>query len=290
MFPEENTCNVVIKYYTVDSHGERTLYKTYSEEYAEGEQINIKSPAIEGYKPNKEKVSAIVKSDLNVTVLYQCTHFNSNGLGYSIVNNQYHYQEKYCETCYAFFSGDYEEHVPDESRDKVISYPTSTTVGTLERFCSLCSATYTEEFTTLTRTIVFGGDIVGDFVAANTEVGDYRLNVDDNNNALILYKSGAPEWNIILDGVDIDTYYGIGDGATLSIEYDKSVWRNATIDFRESAIEFSDANFCIRIADGWRVIFQAYTWGSSTENFILSDNCPLKTAPLTLTLTYDYTK
>ena len=92
--PEENTCNVVIKYYTVDSYGEQTLYKTYSGEHVVGEQINIKSPEIKGYKPNKTNVSAVVKSDLYLTVNYSCLH-----------------------------SGEF-----DESLDEVVRYPTADTV------------------------------------------------------------------------------------------------------------------------------------------------------------------
>ena len=253
--PEENTCNVVIKYYTVDSCGEQTLYKTYSEEYAEGEQINIKSPEIKGYKPNKTNVSAVVKSDLYLTVNYSCLH-----------------------------SGEF-----DESLDEVVRYPTADTVGIIKHYCDTCDGYYQEEFTTLTRTLTFGGDIVGEFVAGNTTIDNYILVRD--TNVFVLLKDGCPEWDIIFDGVTIDNHYGIGDGATVTVDYDKSVWNNAKIGFKQSPTDNIDTDYSIRIANNWRVMFGfELRSDGNIFDFILSDDCPLKTAPLTITVTYDYTK
>ena len=254
--PEENTCNVVIKYYTVDSYGEQTLYKTYSEEYVEGEQINIKSPAIEGYKPNKEKVSAIVKSDLNVTVLYECVHF-----------------------------------IPDESLDKVISYPTSTTVGILERTCSLCGSTYIEDFTSLTRTFTFGDESLKSLKLGSSINGYSFVN---DGQVLVCLDSALPELDIIFDGIEnFSGNVGLGYASTASISYDKEAWDNAKIVYRHTMSEPvpEDVDFLFIFGNRNRAIlgFDPLSECFMTD-FLADDSCPLFSAPLTITLTYDYTK
>ena len=289
--PEKNTFNVVIKYYTVDSYGEQTLYKTYSEEYAEGEQINIKSPTIEGYQPNKEKVSAIVKSDLNITVLYHCAHLVLTDCGYTNSDNQHHRHEKVCDTCYSSILGELEEHVPDESLDKVISYPTSTAVGVLERTCSLCSTTYTEEFTTLTRTVTFGGEILRGLTVGDSSDG-YTL---ENSGQVLVRRSNAlPELDIIFNGIThFNGNIGLGEAASVTFSYDKEAWNNDKIVYRALMSDpvDADADFSFRFGNAYRIIlgYEGRTDGYLSE-FIADENCPLFSAPLTITLTYDYTK
>ena len=255
MFPEEDTYKVVIRYNVVDGNGESDLYTTYSEKHVEGELINIVSPKIEGYKPDKEKVSAIVNSDLFVTVNYTCAG-----------------------------------HIFEEADDVVLKYPTSESVGILQHTCTVCNAFYTEQFTTLSRTIVFGGDVVERITRTDMIADNYILK-GDNIMLFILFKEGVPEWDIILNGVDIDTTYGIGVGATVTIDYDKEAWNNATIGFKQGDYDRIDTDYSIRIAKNWRINFgfEARLDGNVVD-FILSDDCPLKTAPLTITLTYDYTK
>ena len=257
MFPEEDTYKVVIRYNVVNGKGESTLYDTYSENHALGEYINISSPQIEGYKPNKEKVVAIVGSELFVTVNYECA-----------------------------------EHVYDESEDVVLKYPTSKSAGIIQHNCAVCGIC-TEEFTTLSRTIVFGGDIIDKFIELNpppyVSVDDYILKPDEE--LFVLLKAGAPEWDIILDGVKIDNSRGIGAGATVTVDYDKTAWNNAVIEFKQDCNESIDADYYIRIANSWRVNFGfEKNPNREMEDFILSEDCPLRTAPLTITLTYDYTK
>ena len=257
IIPEENTCNVVIKYYTVDSYGEQTLYKTYSEEYAEGEQINIKSPEIKGYKPNKTNVSAVVKSDLYLTVNYSCLH-----------------------------SGEF-----DESLDEVVRYPTADTVGIIKHYCDTCDGYYQEEFTTLTRTVTFGGEILRGLTVRDSFDG-YTL---ENSGQVLVRRSNAlPELDIIFNGIThFNGNIGLGEAASVTFSYDKEAWNNDKIVYRALMSDpvDADADFSFRFGNAYRIIlgYEGRTDGYLSE-FIADENCPLFSAPLTITLTYDYTK
>ena len=259
IFAEGDTYNVVIKYQTLAAEGSPTLYKTFTEEYSEGEQINIKSPEIKGYKPNKANVSAVVKSDLYLTVNYSCLH-----------------------------SGEF-----DESLDEVVTYPTADTVGIIKHYCDTCDGYYQEEFITLTRTFTFGGESVRELSAQGQVVDGYGI-PSDNEKVFVLLKDYLPELDIIFDGLSgFDGKTGLSDAATVTFTYDEEAWNNANLIYKKSPEipAVADADYSFRFGNGWRIVFgfEGRSDGSLPD-FIFSDDCPLITAPLTITLTYDYTK
>ena len=258
IFAEGDTYNVVIKYQTLAADGSPTLYKTFTEEYSEGEQINIKSPEIKGYKPNKTNVSAVVNSDLYLTVNYSCLH-----------------------------SGEF-----DESLDEVVTYPTADSVGIIKHYCDTCDGYYQEEFTSLTRTVTFGGEELNNLTRVGEFYNGYSL--QNGGGILILQKEYLPELDIIFNGIiDFDGNVGLSDAATVTFSYDKVAWDNADIVYKANPNYpvVDGVDFSFRFGNSWRLIF-GYEGrdGGSLSNFVLSPDCPLKTSPLTITLTYDYTK
>ena len=110
---------------------------------------------------------------------------------------------------------------------------------------------------------------------------------------LILHRSGTPEWDAIFNGgISVDSNDGIlGNGATVTIEYDKSAWGNSVIEFKQSKYDTVDADYSIRIGDNWRVVLSPERTGDvSFTEWLLSSDCPLRNYPITITLTYDFTK
>lgn len=251
--------DVVIKY-VLD--GEEKPFKIYSETHKKGEHINIISPFRTEYKADKERVIGIVKSDLNVTVTYTRV-----------------------------------PHIPDETCDVVLKYPTSYDVGLLQRKCTVCGEFYEEEFTTLTRKVIFGGDSAKFFNTKDRLYSESPESYVVQDNSFILLKTGCHEFDIIFDGIDFDKEKGFGEAGTVTLEYDESVWGEDTIMFKNGAAA-AYKDFYIRFADNWRIYFKwAYydpanydNPGQTFEEWLLRDDCPLKTSPITITLTYDFTK
>lgn len=229
-------------------------FEVYSEKHENGEQIIINSPVIEGYTADKENIAAVVKSNLYITVTYNCLHV-------------------------------------DGFTETVLNYPTSDTVGKLLYECPVCSHQRTEEFTTLSRTLTFGGEALDYFTDAS-QVGEtssdgYRL----DKNRVVLMRHSAPEFDIILDEIEIDSSVGLDEAGTVTFEYDESVWGEDVIELRRTATDEVNTDYSIRIAEGWAVIFSFAPPDRVTfVDWVLSPDCPLRTSPIEVTLTYDFTK
>lgn len=284
-FDASEEYSVVIKYATVNADGETEVFKTYSASYLEGETIRVKSPDLYGYVADKNEIAAIANNDYYITVRYICQHVDTSEADIRYTDTS-HYEFKTCNSCYAELIDNVTIHTLYDYQ--VLEYPNSEKVGTIIRKCEHCNYEITEEFTTLTKTLVFGGDIVNEFsgYSAPKTIGNYHL----AEKQFVLLKPGATEWDLIFDGVNIDNTLGIGDGATVTIEYDKSVWGESTIEFKQSSNENIDSDYSVRIANNWRVIFGFETRDDGDiASFIQDENCPLKLAPLTITVTYDYT-
>jgi len=256
--PQEDTCEVVIRYNKLDSDGVSTTFDTFRKEYPKGERINIASPDEKCYVPDREKVSIVVKSDIVITITYE-------------------------------FKG----HTADEALDTVIKYPTSEEVGILERHCAKCKEVYREDFTTLTRTVVFGGEVLKAFENVSQVVEGYDFETE-TNKILILNKDFVPELDIIFDGIEgFDGKSGLGEAATVTFDYDKEIWNGAEVVYKADPAlpTVENADFSFRFGNGWRIVFgfEGRFEGVLSE-FIIDDNCPLIHSPLTITLTYDYTK
>ena len=244
LFTEE-TYTVTINY-SID--GEEKPFKVYSEKHAEGEQIYLKSPEKKGYIPNKEFVSFYVASDLNVSVVYNCIHEASI------------------------------------AEDIVLIYPTSGKPGTLQRHCLRCDTYYNESFTTLTRSLTFGGEELKDmyFNAAGVYNG-YTY----TGGELVLLKNYAPELDCLFNGIDM-SQENWADGFTVKIEYDG--W-NETVAFCQDLLADISETFKVRFGNDWRIIMHYSPHVSGNLNkWLNSDSCPLRTSPLRITMTYDFTK
>ena len=285
-----DTYNVVIKYQYMEGNGDLTLFDTYINECVKGEQIYIKSPDYKGWTPDKKIISTVVNNDIHIKVTYTCLH----EIGYDTLDvectSSDHKIKLCCSDCGLIFT-EASNHTPIESLGVVLEYPTSEKVGRLQRTCNVCEFVYEEEFTTLTRTVTFGGDVLKNLKNFGDSYQGYVFS--ENGLTLVLQKQFLPELDIIFKGIEnFDGSKGLSGAATASVSYDKAAWNNADIVYKASpeAPAISDADFSFRFGNAWRIIF-GYEGRNdgSIINFILSSECPLKTSPLTITLTYDYT-
>ena len=116
----------------------------------------------------------------------------------------------------------------------------------------------------------------------------------DNEKVLVLWKQDLPELDVIFDGiVNFDGKSGLSDAATVTFSYDKEAWNNAEIIYKKDPAlpTVNNAHYSFRFGNGWRVVFGFEGLSSGVmSDFVFDDSCPLITSPITITLTYDFTK
>ena len=245
-------CKVVINYEFVDPYGVMRRFDVYSEEHAVGERIYIVSPQKEGYSPDREIIRTTVDSNMVLTVTYTHSH-------------------------------------PDCLVERVVRYPTEDTDGIIRKECSKCSYYEQDEFTSLTRTLVFGGDSLNYFTST-TQIGSKNSEYYEfKSETLILHKKGSTEFDVILDGLSFDSSEGLPLNAKVTLIYDEYVWGDNAVAFKRGSKDDSGTDFFIRVADNWRVIFGSQSrWGGDFDEWFVSPDCPLKTSPITIVLTCDF--
>ena len=281
--PSEETYNVTVYYVAGDS---TEPFKTYSEDYPEGYMLTVNSPELFGYKPQRDKLSLIVASDVFVVVKYDCLHFETS-VKETMVGSETccYYSDTYCTLCNEIINHTEAGHSPDSSTLVVEYYPTSEEPGKGVISCSHCNRERDYYFSTLTRTIEFGGEELKDmfFYTAGVVYNGYTY----TGGELVLLKNYASELDCIFDGIDM-SQENWADGLTVNIEYDG--W-NETVAFCQDHLADIPETFKVRFGNDWRIIMHYSPHVSGNlKSWLNSDSCPLRTSPLKITLTYDFTK
>lgn len=281
-----DTYSVVVRYEALDSQGIGTLFKTYTGEHSAGEQIIIKSPSKDGYTAEKSQISVVVNSDILMTVKYTCNHTMLSEVKWTSNANS-HTSYRVCQHCNAVRSNN-DTSAHTYGLKAVLSYPTPEAEGKYTQTCSVCNHTKSVKFTELTETITFGGEALRDF--KNDTSNDNVINgyMIFNGSGITLLKEYATELDSIFNGVEVDATEGIlGNGLTVTLDYDKDIWSDNGVVFKPHMSDPEPVHGYIRFGKGWRIIYNHS--GGNFTSWISDDDCPLITAPITITVTYDFT-
>ncbi len=281
------TYRVIIRYETLDKNGNATLFKTYEKEHEAGEQVVIKAPEKKGYAPEKEQLATVVDSDIYMTVQYRCTHATFSATRWVNTENS-HTSYRLCATCHAEVSN--KATAAHAFGIKTVhSYPTPEAEGEYTETCAVCNYEHTVSFTKITQKVTFGGEELRAFkgqIGTGTQGKYYMM-----ERGLVLWKQHAPELDCIFDGVEVDSANGIiGKGLSVSLDYDENIWGAAAPVFLDH-IEYSNHGYSyIRFGDNYRVVYYHDQAADAFSTFLSRDDCPLITAPIEITITYDFTK
>ena len=279
----EDTYTVTVRYVV---EGEEKPFKVYSEKHIEGEQIYLKSPEKDGYRCNKETIYLTVDSDINLTVMYECPHEVTYTNGDNI-NSDYicYFEGLYCTQCNKELDAHYVYHEPLYSDYDVSHYPNDIEDGLASFTCKHCGNYRSMWFTKLTATIDIGGEELKDmyFNAAGDVYNGYTY----TGGEFVLLKNYASELDCIFNGIDM-SQENWADGLTVNIEYDG--W-NETVAFCQDHLADIPETFKVRFGNNWRIIMHYSPHVSGNlKSWLNSDSCPLRTSPLRITVTYDFTK
>lgn len=296
-FDTSEEYSVVIKYATVNEDGETEVFKTYSASYLEGETIRVKSPDLYGYVADKNEIAAIANNDYYITVRYICQHVDTiTEEGYA---DTYHYERKRCDICGVELLYEETEHNYIESVINEAVYDGTQWIdGTLRIECSDCEYQKDEPYKKASYSMTFGGEelisnITGD-VDYDDGGGTDGYGSHSGYNILFADAFNVPEFDLLFDNGFVkfgEADLLIADNAEISctIEYDESVWGENAVSVRPKNYSSVSTDYYIRIGQTWRVIFGSKFVTVVDREWYNSPDCPLLTAPITVTLTYDYT-
>jgi len=235
--------------------GETKPFSTYCEEHAPGETVRVLSPQKVGYRAQEEMISLVVNTDYVITVVYDCLHASGYDLG------------------------------------TVINYPTDTEDGVIEYNCLTCDHSYRESFTSLSRTITFGGQAVADL--PEKSYNDLGYGIAPNDQFIWIRRTATPEWKVFYDyGIEFGTSSAAPDNVTVTFEYDETVWGENAISFRRSLAQAVETDFHMRLATGANnaIIFRSVYMNVTSSEWLDAEDCPLVISPIKVTLTYDWRK
>ena len=242
-----DTCEVVINYDVVNADGSITRFETYRKEHLRGEHINISSPEKEGYTADREKVTAIVKSDLYITVTYSCLHLNYSDSVADIENEVNVYT---CLTC-----GEKKNVALDVTRGEFV-------FGGEEYLQNLSSLQCNE----------FGYQYSGGTVKKDLFVkSEYAKSLNE------VFEKG------IFDTDSSDNL--LRDNVIFEIEYDESIWGENAFTLRRSNADEVVNLYGLRLGQSWRISFSLKD-DSSINKWLAKDGCPLKISPITVKVIY----
>ena len=235
--------------------GEEEPFETYFALYEAGTNVKIDAPEKQGYLPQQKSFVTVVNSNYVVTVLYECLHSSGYDFG------------------------------------TVINYPTDTEDGVIEYGCLTCDHSYRESFTTLSRTITFGGDAVVDL--PEVPLSDYGYGIAPTDQFIFLKKSFVPEWQVFFDyGIIFGASAAAPENVTVTFEYDESIWGEDAITFRRSLAQSVESNYHMRLATGASnaIILRSLYMNVTASEWLDAEDCPLVISPIKVTLTYDWRK
>lgn len=284
---EKDMCKVVINYNLVDSDGFSTRFDTYRAEHAVGERINITSPEKEGYSPDREKISTVVKTDLIFNVNYSCEHssFTYSDMFYK---EDGHYYTEVCSNC----GYGYDICEGSHSFDCYYSYPDVDNDWN-GYFCVYCYCGY--EYYTYpvekTATFTLGGTSLLGLTGSGTSANGYLAEA----KKVVLLRSSTPQFDEVCSGVSDSNFYTgyfpygdatLNKGIKIELEYDESVWGENAISFKYSRTDIADTPYSISCGDAWRFIFTVEDDSvSDCFEWLKSGDCPLITSPITIKVT-----
>ena len=321
-YVSEEMHKVTINYCFVDCNKNVVDNKRYENEFPSGEHINIPTPVEENYLPDKENIIAVVNSDLVFNVTYECAiDVNTNCFEYAYTDDE-HYINYLCNYCGAFaikenvenhltwheeeividnahylkkscFCGYYTLDNSDYHNLEVLSiekYPTSSEVGLYTLGCSMCSyISDSEEFTTLTQTVEFGGEAINRINSFSTSFDGYLIS--GNDGKLVKLANSVPEFTFLENGgVHILNGNTLNPKINVTLEYDESVWGENAIIFKRNINESVDTKYSVAIGNNYRVMFDIEdrsdfpTW----LTWLQDENCPLAISPIRLIVSYDF--
>lgn len=172
--------------------------------------------------------------------------------------------------------------------EELICYPSDTEPGQLKHYCINCGMSYIEEFTSLSRTITFGGEAFRDYLVNGTKNG---YAVKPNDKVITLAQSATPEWDIFYD---IPLLFGndskLQDCVYVDYYYDEEIWGKDDLGFsRQKNISY-DEPYRFRIAAGntIAIMFESNTIEIWSSEWTDPDTCPLVLAPITVTMTFNW--
>ena len=296
VFASEGEHTVLIKYVTVNANGEETIFETYSETYSDGDIISVKSPDKYGYVPEKAEIKAVATCDYNITVKYICQHVETTiETGYT---DTYHWERKNCDSCGAELLYEEAEHTIIETVVNEAVYDGIQWVdGLLCKTCSNCEYYKEEAYRKASFSMVFGGEALISNLSGDINYDDGGADgygTHSGYNIIFADASVASVFDVLFNNGLVT--FGNGDflisenaNITCTLEYDESVWGENAISVRPKNYIPVSTDYYIRIGQNWRVIFGSPSITVVDSAWYNSPTCPLLTAPITLTLTYDYT-
>lgn len=214
-------------------------------------------------------------------------HSNCRLCGQDLYNNHSFNKNGTCVECEVFIYCECNMKWLEE----LICYPSDTEPGQLKHYCINCGMSYIEEFTSLSRTITFGGDAVLDLPEKG--YNDLGYGVALNDQFVWIRKTATPEWDVIFDyGITFDSHSAAPENVTLTFEYDESVWGEGVISHRNGTDVTPETRYYMRLATGAAnaIIFRSLEVNVTSSEWLDAEDCPLVTSPIKVTLTYDWRK
>ena len=327
-FPtDEETCKITVNYRFVDCDDNVTNRNNYENVYTKGEQVNIPTPVVEGYTPDKECVKIVADTDMVFNVTYTCnshvvqvydpavfdydseqhwachrcticgaigqrdeyeTHFLFGvDSTEEVVVDNRHYRKNYC------YCGYYELDSSDYHDFEVLRidyYPSETRSGSYAIGCRMCDETYSEvEFDVLTQSIIFGGDIINTIKDFSVSYEGYLLS--GNNANLVRLASNVPEFTYLENGgVYILNGNTLNPKINVTLEYDENVWGENAISFKRNLNDTTDTKFSVSIGNNYRIVFKIEDKSGLPTwlEWLQDENCPLAISPIRLIVSYDF--
>lgn len=169
----------------------------------------------------------------------------------------------------------------------VIRYPTDTEPGEIEYTCALCGEVYRETFTKLSRMVVFGGPEV----LYDNEAIKYK--VDVGGRVVLMKRSSVDALDAIFDyGVKFseDGKVTIPKNMSADIRYRSAWWGRQAVTFQRSKDQAVNSKYFLRFtkADRPLIMLGSNELNVASPEWLDVSGCPLVTAPLEITLTYDW--